>query len=249
MTVPDRTTGLLDGVLAAATPIRLGDAVIDELTQAIVDGRLKPGDPLPSEGRIAAAFGVSKQIAREAIRDLAAMGVLQVQQGKVSRVRALDAEPLSRFYRFAVGGSGAGLAAAIELRRILEPPVAALAATRRSGAGLLRFRQVLERLEASVGDVPAWIEADLDFHEGVAALAGNPLMLLQVRGLRPVIREVMEIFNSRADRGPGEWRATFDRHARVLSAIADGDGAGAADAMSRHFEAADEAIRELFPER
>src|ERR687897_538781 len=82
-------------------PSRLGDAVIERLTQAIVDGRLKPGDPLPSEGQIAATFGISKPIAREALRELAAMGVIKVQQAKVSPVRAIDSGPLARFFRFA----------------------------------------------------------------------------------------------------------------------------------------------------
>src|SRR5262245_23980231 len=90
-------------------PSRLGEAVIERLTQAIVDGHLKPGDPLPSEGQIASTFGISKPIAREALRELAAMGVIQVQQGKVSRVRALDGGPLARFYRFAVGHTQKGM--------------------------------------------------------------------------------------------------------------------------------------------
>ena len=80
-------------------PMRLGDAVIQRITQAIHEGRLKPGDSLPSEARIAASFGVSKPIAREAIRQLAAMGVVHIQQGKPTRVQALDAAPLDRFFR------------------------------------------------------------------------------------------------------------------------------------------------------
>src|SRR4051812_36767680 len=106
------------------SPSRLGDAVIERLTQAIVDGRLKPGDLLPSEGQIAATFGISKPIAREALRELAAMGVIRVQQGKVSRVRAIDSGPLARFFRFAVGRTEHGLHDAVELRRMLEPQIA-----------------------------------------------------------------------------------------------------------------------------
>ena len=67
---------------ADVVPMRLGEAVIERITQAIHDGRLKPGDALPSEAQIAASFGVSKPIAREAIRQLAAMGVVHIQQGK-----------------------------------------------------------------------------------------------------------------------------------------------------------------------
>lgn len=230
-----------------AAPTRLGDVVIDRLTQAILDGRLKPGDALPSEGRIAASFGVSKQVAREAIRELASMGVVHVQQGKATRVRDLDPAPLGRYFRFAVRGSAAGLREAIELRRMLEPPTARLAALHGSDAEIEALGEILERMRRGLGDVPAWIEADLDFHEALGAMAGNRLLRFQIRALRPVIHEIMQIFNSRQNRTAEDWRETFERHERIHRAVAARDADAAMAMMSRHFEAADEAIRELFP--
>lgn len=230
-------------------PMRLGDAVIQRITQAIHEGRLKPGDSLPSEARIAAAFGVSKPIAREAIRQLAAMGVVHIQQGKPTRVQALDAAPLDRFYRFAVRGRANGLIEAVELRRILEPPIAAHSAERRSAEDIEKFDLILARMEDALGNVPLWIEADLDFHEAVAASSGNRLLDFQIRGLRPVIREVMEIFNSREARDPEDWQQTFARHVRVVAAIRAGDPAAAFAAMNKHFEAAEAAIAELASHR
>jgi GntR family transcriptional repressor for pyruvate dehydrogenase complex len=230
-------------------PMRLGDAVIQRITQAIHDGRLKPGDSLPSESRIAASFGVSKPIAREAIRQLAAMGVVHIQQGKPTRVQALDAAPLDRFYRFAVRGRANGLTEAVELRRILEPPTAAHSAERRSDSDIEKLDLILARMEGALGNVPLWIEADLDFHEAVAASSGNRLLDFQIRGLRPVIREVMEIFNSREARGPADWRRTYERHVRVVEAIRAGDPLAAASAMNKHFEAAEAAIAELASHR
>lgn len=226
-------------------PMRLGDAVIQRITQAIHDGRLKPGDFLPSEARIAASFGVSKPIAREAIRQLAAMGVVHIQQGKPTRVQALDAAPLDRFYRFAVRGRANGLTEAVELRRILEPPIAAHSAERRTAEDIEKLDLILARMEDALGNVPRWIEADLDFHEAVAASSANRLLDFQIRGLRPVIREVMEIFNSREARGPADWQRTFERHVRVVEAIRAGDPAAAFAAMNKHFEAAEAAIAEL----
>lgn len=226
-------------------PIRLGDALIARISEAIHDGRLKPGDALPSEARIAASFGVSKPIAREAIRQLAAMGVLHIQQGKPTRIQALGAGPLDRFFRFAVKGSQTGLNEAVELRRILEPPIARYSAERRSEADLARFAAILARMEAALADTPRWIEADLDFHEAVAASAGNTLLDLQIRALRPVIREVMELFNSRSTRKEADWRRTYERHVEVVEAIRAGDAAAAETAMSKHFEAAEAAIAEL----
>jgi len=230
-------------------PGRLGERVVDQLTRAIVDGLLRPGDALPSEGEIAARFGVSKPIAREALRDLASIGVVHVQQGKTSRVRAIDAKPLSRFYRIAVGTDRQGLRDAVELRRLIEPPVARLAAERRTDPERARLDDIMVAMEAALGDVPRWIEADLAFHRLLGAMSGNRLVAFQIEALEPVIRDMMGRFNARAARGPADWRATFERHVRVAEAIHAGDGAAAAAGMHRHFEAADAAIQEIFGER
>lgn len=227
-------------------PSRLGDAVIERLTQAILDGRLKPGDALPSEGRIAAQFGISKPIAREALRELAAMGVIQVQQGKTSRVRAIDSSPLSRFYRFAIGNSRKGMLDAVELRRMLEPQIARVAAERRTEADLAEFRAILERMKAALGQIPAWMEADLAFHNHLALMTHNALIILQSKGLEPVVAQMMERFNARAARERPDWEATFRRHARVVDAIIAGDGHLAEAAMREHFAAAEAAIAELY---
>lgn len=232
---------------AEIIPMRLGQVVIERLSEAILDGRLKPGDPLPSEGQIAAACGISKQIAREAIRDLAAMGVIQIQQGKVARVRSLDAEPLGRFFRFAVRANKEGLGEAVEMRRLLEPPIARLAAIRQTPDGVARLDAILARLQAALQDIPAWIEADLDFHETIAEMSGNRLLRLQMRGLRPILNDVMQMFNARRKRTRAEWRETFDRHFKVVAAIRSGDGDAAFRAMEHHFEAAQDAIQEIFP--
>ncbi|RUT34789.1 FadR family transcriptional regulator [Arsenicitalea aurantiaca] len=234
--------------LENAQSVRLGSIVVEKLSQAILDGRLKEGDALPSESRIAAAFGVSKQVAREAIRDLASMGVVHVQQGKVARVCSLDAEPLGRFFRFAVRGSANGLSEAVELRRILEPQVAALAASRRTGEQLARLESILERMHASLGNVPGWIEADLDFHDMLGTMSGNRLLTFQLRGLRPVINEIMEMFNSQSDRSAEDWQRTFERHRVIREAIAEGDATAATQAMLGHFAAADDRLRAVFPD-
>jgi GntR family transcriptional regulator, transcriptional repressor for pyruvate dehydrogenase complex len=227
-------------------PSRLADAVIERLTQAIVDGRLKPGDRLPSESQIAATFGISKPIAREALRELAAMGVIQVQQGKVGRIRAVDSGPLARFFRFAVGRTEQGLHDAVELRRMLEPQIARFAAQRRTDSEVVALRAILAEMEACLGDIPRWIAADLAFHAQIAAMAHNALVALQMEGLEPVVREMMVRFNDRAARKRADWRETYDRHLRVAEAIEAGNPEAAERAMRDHFLAADAAIAEIF---
>lgn len=226
--------------------IRLGDAVAEKLGAAILSGALKPGDALPAEGRIASAFGVSKPVAREAVRQLAAMGVVQIQHGKVARVRHPGAEPLGRYFRFVASGSKEALAEAVEMRRIIEPPIARLAATHATEADIARLRDILARLKASLRKVEPWIKADLDFHETLADACGNRLLRLQMAGLRPVLQEILELFNAR-ERSLDDWRETYERHARVVAAVEKHDADAAFSAMIHHFEAADTAIHDVFP--
>jgi GntR family transcriptional repressor for pyruvate dehydrogenase complex len=228
-------------------PVRLADGVLAALSQAILDGRLKPGEALPSEAALAASFGVSKQVVREAVRQLAALGAVQIGQGRATRVVEMtDAQPLARFWRFAVGSTREGLAEAVEMRRILEPQVARLAAKHATPDGVAALRGALKRMDAALGDVPAWIPADLDFHEQLGRMSGNRLVRLQVQGLRPVIEEVLRHFNS-AQRSKADWRRTLARHRRVADAVAAHDGEAAFACMLEHFEAADARLAQLFP--
>lgn len=235
------------GETRALAPVRLADGVLAELTAAILDGRLPEGSALPSEARLAARFGVSKQVVREAIRQLSALGVLEIGQGRSTRVRGMDAEPLGRFWSFAVGVTRQGLREAVELRRLLEPGVAALAAERATPEGVAALEAALARMEAALADTTLWIGADLDFHETVARMAGNRLVELQMRGLRPVIERVMGLLNHAGTRTAADWRVTLDRHARVVRAIGSRRPAAAHRAMLDHFGAADTAIAALFP--
>jgi GntR family transcriptional repressor for pyruvate dehydrogenase complex len=230
-----------------APSLRLADSVIAQLSNAIVEGRLKPGDRLPSEAQIALSFGVSKPVAREALRELAALGVVQVHHGKATRVGEISVGILARFYRFAIGSTADGLRQAIELRRILEPQLAKLAAERRTPADCETLRALIAQMDAARGDVPRWIEADLAFHNAIAVATHNRLLILQMSGLRDVFRGILEKFNSRKARTPADWRATFNRHVLICDAIVRGDQSDSVDAMTAHFEAAEAAIAELFP--
>lgn len=239
-----------DDMFAApvAAPSRLVDGVLAQLSAAILDGRIRPGEALPGEQRMADRFGVSKQVVREAVSQLAGQGVLEVGQGRATRVRAqMDAEPLSRFWRFAVGTTREGVAEAVELRRMIEPPAARLAAARATEEGIAELRRLLGLMEAAIGDPEAWQPADLDFHEQVARLSGNRLVLLHVRAMRPVVEPVMAAFNARPDRTEADWRTTHRRHARIAEAVAARDPDIAEAAMLAHFAEAETTIARLYP--
>lgn len=93
----DKNQSLFDVVPPAA---RLADTVTQSIADALLEGRIAPGEALPSEGEIARTFGVSKPIAREALRQLAGVGLIHTQQGKVARAKALNGRAARAVLRF-----------------------------------------------------------------------------------------------------------------------------------------------------
>lgn len=228
-----------------AAPSRLADAVSDTIAEALFDGRLAPGDPLPSEGEIAREFGVSKPIAREALRQLSGAGLVHTQQGKVARAKALNGEPLDRIYGFAVRSSLERLREANEMRRVVETGVARLAALRGNPVGLKAMEFAVAEMRCSVGDPASFTAADIAFHHGLALATGNMMIRVQMEGLRSVQREVSELFSRRSNRTDADWNATVDRHDAICSAIAAGDEDRAEAMIIAHYEAADIASLEI----
>lgn len=226
-------------------PLRLADAVSDELATAFFDGRIQPGEPLPSEGDIARDFGVSKPIAREALRQLAAAGLVATQQGKLAVAKAISGEPIERIYGYAVRSSLTHLREANEMRRVVEGGIVRLAAERRKKPGLAAMERALADMVRGLKDPAAFTEADILFHLGIALATGNSMIRMQIEGLRSIQREVSELFSQRSNRTDADWNATIERHRTIHDAIAAGDPDAAEARILAHYEAADIASLEV----
>lgn len=228
-----------------ASPLRLADSVSDAIAAALLKGSIAPGEALPAEGEIAREFGVSRPIAREALRQLTSAGLVSTQQGKVARARALSGEPMDKIYGYAVRSSIKSLREANEMRRVMEVGVARLAAIRRDPEGLVVMREALADLGASVGKPAEFTDADIRFHLGMAMVTGNSMIRIQIEGLRSIQREVSEIFSTRSKRSSDDWHKTVERHAAILQAIEAGDVDLAEEKILAHYEAADVASIEV----
>jgi GntR family transcriptional repressor for pyruvate dehydrogenase complex len=227
------------------SPSRLADGVSDAIAAALFDGRIAPGEPLPAEGEIAREFGVSKPIAREALRQLTAAGLIFTQQGKVARAKALTGEPMDKIYGYAVRSSLKRLREANEMRCVIETGIARLASERRDPEGLEMMRQGLSDMMTSVKHPSGFTAADILFHLGLAVATGNGMIRVHMESMRSVQREVSELFSRRANRTDADWRATITRHQAIYDAVAAGDAALAEQMIRQHFDAADIASLEV----
>lgn len=156
--------------------------VADLIIDLIMEGRLHPGDSLPAERELATRLGVSRPILREALRALSAVNILETRHGAGTYVTALTPELLIAPLRFVLRVSEGAILNLFQMRRIIEPEAAALAAARITDIELDELDRTMEELEAA--DENAFPLRDIAFHEWVVERVGNPILTSLVRGMR-----------------------------------------------------------------
>jgi GntR family transcriptional regulator, transcriptional repressor for pyruvate dehydrogenase complex len=218
-------------VYKAVRTSRLYEQIVQQIEESILKGALKPGDQLPAERELAQNFGVSRTAVREAVKALREKGLVEAYSGRgtfitngTSQAIRQSLDLMSRI------GQQEGLAHLAELRQILEPEIAALAAARIEEQLLASMREAVATMDQSLHDPDAYIEADLDFHLALAEAAANPLVLSLLDSIVGLLREQrIRIF--RVDGGPE--RGQF-HHKRILAATEAHDCERARAAMREH---------------
>src|SRR6516162_8574292 len=210
---------------------RLYEQIVEQIEQSVQKGDLKPGDQLPAERELAEQFGVSRTAVREAVKALREKGLVEAYPGKGTFITSGSSNPmrqsLDRMMRSAQVDATSSL---VEVREILEPEIAALAAVRATEENLNSLRQAVAVMDAAKRDPDAYIEADLDFHLELAEAAANPLILSLIDSIVGVLREQrMRIFE--VDGGPDRGQC---HHKKILEAVEHQDAPGAREAMRAH---------------
>ena len=137
--------------------------VADSVCDMLRSGRYRAGDRLPSEPELSAAFGVGRSTIREAVRELIALGLLEIRPGRGTFVQSLRPDLLLRGDSIGASLTDQVRNELLEVRRIVEPEAAALAAERAAEDDILRLQYDVDRLSEAVGRGIAPPE-DLGFH-------------------------------------------------------------------------------------
>jgi DNA-binding FadR family transcriptional regulator len=215
-------------------PLRSGlhRDLVDALGRRIVKGLVLPGESFPNEADLSAELGVSRTVIREAMKVLASKGLVSTRPKTGTRVlprarwNLIDPDVLH--WQFGEGVDEGLLQDLSEVRLIVEPGAAALAAERRTDEDLRDIVELLEAMGRSVDDTGAYIRADLDFHGAILSAAHNDLLAR----MAATIQEAL-IASSRKVRvagGPSEARQD---HIDLVSAIKARDRLEASRAMQR----------------
>ena len=212
--------------------LRLHGSIARDIGVAIVSGRFRPGQVLEGEVEASVQRRVSRTAYREAVRILAAKGLVHSRPRVGTRVSAqqqwhlLDPDVLS--WIFSEDPEPGVLLGLFELRGIVEPAAAALAAMRRSQQQLDTMRHSLQGMTRySLNDEAGRI-ADMEFHAALLQATGNPFMVSLINGVTAAVDALtafkLRIEPLRRDPAPDHWR--------VYEAIAAKDADGARHAMS-----------------
>ncbi len=210
---------------------RLHGSIARKLGVAIVAGRIKPGETLDNEVDSSEQMSVSRTAYREAVRILAAKGLVESRPKRGTQVcpkeawHLLDPEVLAWF--FESRPSQDFLMGLFELRLIIEPAAAALAADRRTPDDLARMRDALQRMERHGLAVADGQTADREFHDAILTATRNPALVALSSGIGAAVRWTT-IFKQRKRRLP---RDPMPDHWRVFDALAAGRAEAARLAM------------------
>ena len=221
-----------DSVFSPVPARNAFEVTVERLASAIRLGVLKTGDQLPAERDLAELLGVSRVTLREAIKALREVGLVETRRGRgggtfVGRPRA----PRRRGARQISRSMGAALQDALDMRRVVEPGAAELAARRSLGAN---DRSVLrECLDAATGAAERDRRlADTRLHMAIAATAGSPTLAAAVAGVQLRLDELLRAIPVLA----ANIAHSDAQHAEVVNAILNGDDQTARTAMCEHVD-------------
>ena len=213
--------------------VSLADRLADRLAEQIEGGALNPGDQLPTETQLALNHGVSRSVVREAVQRLKSRALLVSRQGSgvFVSVPALH-QPLQ--FDAAVLESVSAVVHVVEVRRVLEGEIAALAAERATRAQVAGMRRALAAIDAASAAGEDGVAEDLAFHRAIGQATGNPQFGRVIGFLEQYLREAMHITRANEARRLDFMEAVRGEHRAIVEAIAARDVRAARRAATRH---------------
>src|SRR3954465_9143129 len=209
----------------------LSGQIVAQVRDALFAKKLKPGDFLGTEKDLAARFGVSRIVARDALRTLQALGIAEIRMGKGGGARVARGNPRLFAEALAVQLDLTGVTAAeiMDAQRAIECLAAELAAENATDEDIARLRQSIADADASMSDVARFTQLGAEFHLAVAEASHNRVLVVQLISLQHV---------SWPRRNPTlnakVAKRICDVHKDLLALIEIHDAAGARQLMDDH---------------
>lgn len=225
-------------MLKAIKKTRIYEEVVSQIHELIKEGRFKAGDQLPSERELAETFKVSRTSVREALRALETQGLIVSRTGTGNFVADLPIESLVAPLAKLLIEEKDALADIFEMRKLIEPHIASLAAERATSQDIERMKEILDKQRDEVSNGETGVEADAELHFAIGRATQNHALEKLVSGLMDVLSQSRE----ESLQPPDRRMASIESHRLILAAIEAHDKTKARDAMLRHVEQVEENV-------
>ena len=215
---------------------KLSDEVFARLKLMIETGELKAGDDMPSERELMERYGVGRPAIREAMQALAGKGLVEISQGERAKVLRITAESIFRQVdlpaKLMLSGSSDSLEHLKSARIFFERGMIREAAARATPTQIAELRALLDKQRDSLGDSDAFIEADMEFHQYIAQISGNPIFA----AVSGAMLGWLKSYHTEMLIWTGRENFTLAEHEEIIRAIEKGDADIAEKAMIKHLE-------------
>ena len=211
---------------------RLVDRVVEEIEQLILDGKLKPGMRLPPQRQLAQHTGVSRPVIREAVHILETKGILESKHGIGTIIRPFSNDQFTQGMSWLLRSHNISLDDLHQMRSILEVENARLAALNSTVEGVDSLRKILLEMDSVEDDARLFAGKDAEFHNALAQMTNNPLLVMMIGTVRELLQEV----RLSVSRYPDLKASVMPDHYNILECVASGDAEGASQAMRVHLD-------------
>jgi len=228
----------LGGKLSAIPANTPAAAVASQLLTYFTSGDLAPGTRLPPERQLAQMLGTGRSAVREALAALEILGVVHVRPGSGTYLRASASELLPQTLSWGLMLGEQKIEDLLQIREALEVLAAETAAVRATPEELERMQGHLTQMEERADDYAAFVEADMRFHQEMAAASGNQTL----SGVLQNVRALLRIWVDRSISDEREARDAIAEHREVLRALSTQDPLQARTAMVSHMTTANQRL-------
>ena len=225
-------------MLHAIKKTRIHEEVFGQIHQLIQEGRFKARDQLPSERELAETFKVSRTSVREALRALESQGLIVSRTGTGNFVADLPVESLVGPLARLLIDEKKALADVFEMRKLIEPHIAALAAERATRDDVAQLKRIVAKQTDAVRRGETGVEADAELHFFIGRATRNQALQKLVSGLMEMLSRSREESLQTDERR----ESSIDAHRRIIAAIEKHDQTRARNEMLRHIEQVEETV-------
>ncbi|MCI0896453.1 MAG: FadR family transcriptional regulator [Chloroflexi bacterium] len=196
----------------------------------IQEGALKPGERLPSERVLAEQLKVSRSSVREAIRSLEIQGLVVSKRGSGTFITTADLESMVALLASTLTSGIDTLKDIFEVRHLLEPQIAGVAALRATEEEVRRLEEILEEQEQQINQGETGVDGDTAFHFALAEATHNSALVK----VASAVEDILLRSRDRSLQEPGRAQRSLDSHRQILQMVQSGDEEGARRAMEYH---------------